>query len=395
MLNFSECSSCAACANVCARNAISMQLDAEGFYRPVIDSEKCVRCGKCEKICPSVHLVENPNASKAIPLTLAAYAKNERIRLESSSGGVFSVLAERILDDGGVIVGVAQLSKTHFGHVFVEEKAGLKKLRGSKYVQADVGLVYRNVKSLIKNGRKVLFSGTPCQVAGLYAALENLASSTNLFTVDVVCHGAPSVRVFEKYVDSVEKNNSAEVLFTSFRDKRIGWNMNSMTMSLISVSGENFQISESEEKNKYLRLFIKNFCLNESCSTCRYSRLPRIADITLGDYWGVEKCHPEMYDDKGTSVILINTDRGRALFETVKENVNYCESDIRLATSCQQNITGSSTEHPQRKDFLKDLEKMNFDMLYSKYCPSPSVFRKAYRFCRNTMRNIIKKHLFM
>ena len=155
---------------------------------------------------------------------MAAYAKDESVRLQSSSGGIFTVLAERVLDDGGVVVGVAQTAPTRFGHIVVENKADLAKLRGSKYVQADVGLVYREVRSLLKAGRKVLFSGTPCQVAGLYVVLGN-AASADLITVDIVCHGTPSVKVFEKYVRELEKEQSSLVISSLFRDKRKGWRL--------------------------------------------------------------------------------------------------------------------------------------------------------------------------
>lgn len=185
-----NCSSCAACANVCTRNAISMLLDSEGFYRPIIDAEKCIECGACERACPWNKLVVNPNIVDNSPKTIAAYAKDETVRLQSSSGGIFTILAERILDDRGIVVGVAQTESTHFRHIVVDNKADLAKLRGSKYVQADVGFVYREVRSLLKAGHKVLFSGTPCQVAGLYTVLGNTAASANLFTVDIVCHGS-------------------------------------------------------------------------------------------------------------------------------------------------------------------------------------------------------------
>lgn len=379
MLNCSECSSCAACANACTRNAISMQLNSEGFYRPIIDEKKCVQCGLCEKVCPSVNIVDNPNNAPKEPQTFAAYAKDEKIRSSSSSGGIFSVLAEQILDNGGVVAGVAQLAKSHFGHIVVENKADLEKLRGSKYVLADVGLVYRDVRSYLKANRTVLFSGTPCQIAGLYAVLGKTATYANLFTVDVVCHGSPSVKVFEKYIAEIEKDKSAFVLSTSFRDKRKGWGLYSMTSSLNTIFGECFQISETVDKNKYLQVFLRNLCLNASCSTCHYAKLPRIADITLGDYWGVDRHHPDMYDDKGTSVVLINTDNGKKLFETVKDKINYRESDIRIAASCQRNITRPSIAHRKRKAFLKDLDYMNFSDLYTKYMTEPTILQKIYR----------------
>jgi len=377
------CSSCGACANACVHGAISMQLDTEGFYRPVIDVEKCVECRICEKVCPWVNTVSNPNGSNATPQTVAAYAKNETVRMESSSGGVFTVLAEQVLDEGGVVVGVAQIEPTKFGHVVVENKADLAKLRGSKYVQADAGLIYREVRFLLRSGKKVLFSGTPCQVAALYAVLGRTAASADLTTVDVVCHGAPSVKVFEKYIAEMEKDKSAHVLSTRFRDKRKGWRLYSMTSSLNTISGDCFQISKTLREDKFMRFFLQNICLNTSCADCKYGKLPRVADITLGDYWNIACVHPEMDDDKGTSLVLLNTERGKTLFASVADRVVLCESKVEYAIAGNRNINSSSKPHPKRMQFFKYLEKYTLDELQKKYCYSPSLLRRIYlRTCR-------------
>ena len=386
-----NCSSCAACANICARNAISMQLNAEGFYRPIIDAEKCVECGACERTCPWNKAVENPNVAEVSPKTVAAFAKDESIRLQSSSGGIFTILAECILDDGGVVVGVAQLDKVHFGHIVVDNKADLAKLRGSKYVQADVGLVYREVRRLLKAGRKVLFSGTPCQVAGLYAVLGNAATSADLFTVDIVCHGSPSVMVFEKYVMEIEKDKSALVKSTRFRDKRNGWRLYSMTSSLNTISGECFQISETLRNNRFMRVFLQNICLNTSCADCLYGKLPRIADISLGDYWNIAQVHPQMDDDKGTSVVLLNSAHGRELFDSVTDKVAQCESSVEASIAGNPCIVYSSKPHPKRAEFFANLDKYSLNQLVKKYCPYPSVIKRMYCRVRGILGRLKRK----
>jgi len=385
-----NCPSCAACANVCARSAISMQLDAEGFYRPVIDAEKCVQCGACERVCPWNKPVENPNVADVSPKTVAAYAKDESVRLQSSSGGIFTVLAERVLDDGGVVAGVAQTAPTRFGHIIVDNKADLEKLRGSKYVQADVGLVYREVRSLLKAGRKVLFSGTPCQVAGLYAVLGN-AASADLFTVDIVCHGTPSVKVFEKYVRELEKEKSALVASSRFRDKRMGWRLFSMTSSLNTISGDCFQFSKTLREDKFMRVFLQNICLNSSCADCHYGKLPRIADITLGDYWNIAKVYPQMDDNKGTSVVLLNTEHGKALFDAVADKVFQCDSKVEYAIAGNPCIVRSSTPHPKRSEFFANLDKYTLDQLIKKYCPFPSPLKRMYIRVRGILGRIKRK----
>ena len=385
-----NCSSCAACANVCARSAISMQFDAEGFYRPVIDAEKCIECGACERACPWNKPIENPNVANVSPKTVAAYAMDESVRLQSSSGGIFTVLAERVLDDGGVVVGVAQTAPTRFGHIVVESKADLAKLRGSKYVQADVGLVYREVRNLLKAGRKVLFSGTPCQVAGLYAVLGN-AASADLFTVDIVCHGTPSVKVFEKYVRELEKEKSALVVSSRFRDKRMGWRLFSMTSSLNTISGDCFQFSRTLREDKFMRVFLQNICLNSSCVDCRYGKLPRVADISLGDYWNIAGVHPQMDDNKGTSVVLLNTAHGSELFDSVADEVAQCESSVDAAIAGNPCIVRSSKLHPKRTEFLANLDKYSLDQLIKMYCPFPSPLKRMYIRVRGLLGRVKRK----
>lgn len=385
-----NCSSCGACANVCARGAISMQLDGEGFYRPVIDADKCVQCGACEKACPWTNAVENPNISAESSKTIAAFAKNESVRLESSSGGIFTVLAEKVIDDGGVVVGVAQLSSTKFGHILVDNKADLGKLRGSKYVQADTGLVYREVRSLLKTGKRVLFSGTPCQVAALYAVLGK-NEYADLVTVDIVCHGTPSVKVFEKYVAEIEKENSAKVLSSRFRDKRVGWRLFSMTSSLNAISGDCFQVSKTLREDKFMRVFLQNICLNSSCVDCKYGKLPRIADITLGDYWNIAGVHPEMDDNKGTSVVLLNTNHGKALFDSVADSVNWCESKVEYAIAGNPCIVRSSKPHPKRAEFFANLDNHTLDELIKLYCPFPSPLKRLYSRIRGALGRVKRK----
>lgn len=368
-----NCSSCGACANVCARSAITMQLDGEGFYRPVVDAEKCVQCGACEKVCPWNNTVENPNISAELPRTVAAFAKNESVRLDSSSGGIFTVLAEKILDDGGAVVGVAQLSPTKFGHIVVDDKADLSKLRGSKYVQADTGLAYREVRSLLKSGKKVLFSGTPCQVAALYAVLgKNVIA--DLVTVDIVCHGTPSVKVFEKYIHELEKTRGGSLDSVIFRDKSTGWGGYSLLHRF--VGGNSLLVHHA--RSKYMRLFLSRVCQNLSCGNCRYRKLPRIADITLGDYWGISNYHPEMNDNKGTSVVLLNTDHGKALFDSVADSVIQCESKLEYAIAGNSCIVRSSKSHPKRAEFFSNLDKYTLDELIKMYCPYPSLLKKLY-----------------
>ena len=377
-----KCSSCGACANICARGAITMQLDKEGFYRPIIDESICSKCGTCERACPWLKNVSNPNECSESPKTIAAHAKDEQVRLESSSGGIFSVLAEHVLDDGGVVVGVAQVAPTRFEHIFIENKANLSKLRGAKYVQANPGLIYKQVRAMLIDGRKVLFSGTPCQVAALYSVLGQ-KKFDNLWTVDIVCHGVPSVKLFEKFAENISRVHNSTLVSTEFRDKSTGWKAYSVSQRF--DNGD--KISEPYGKSDYMRLFLSRICQNKSCSDCKYRKLPRIADITLGDYWGIANYHPEMDDDNGTSVVLLNTNHGEKLFANVSENIKQCNSALENAIVGNPCIVRSSKENFRRPDFFADLDRLSMNGLVEKYCvPLP-----LYKIVLLKMRNYVLK----
>lgn len=379
-----KCSSCGACANVCSRGAINMQLDKEGFYRPVINRSICSKCGACERVCPWTRDVSNPNDSSVSPKTIAAYVKDEQLRLASSSGGIFSVLAESVLDDGGVVVGVAQVAPTRFEHVVIENKANLSKLRGSKYVQANAGIIYKQVRMLLIDGRKVLFSGTPCQVAALYSFLGEKYFK-NLWTIDVVCHGTPSVTVFEKYIRERECIASAPISLSSFRDKLEGWRSFSMKLIQRSDSCDKIVYSKNLKMDSFLRLFLRNVCLNKSCSSCHYGKLPRIADVTLGDYWNVADVHPEMDDDKGVSVVLLNTNHGEKLFAKASSNIKHCTSTLEKAIAGNPCIVRSSREHFRRMEFFDDLARLTMDELAEKYCVTLPLYKIILLKMRNYM----------
>ena len=382
------CSSCAACVNVCTRQAITMELNGEGFYRPVVDSEKCVQCGACEKVCPWLNNIVNPNLSAEKPRTVAAFAKDDSVRMASSSGGIFSVLAEKVLADGGVIAGVAQLDKAHFGHVIVDNKADLPKLQGSKYVQANPGLVYKSVRSFLREGRMVLFSGTPCQVAALYSVLGK-TQYENLYTVDIVCHGTPSVKVWGKYVKELERKTGSKLEKCSFRNKDAGWG----NYSLAYKFENGIETSISHAQDDFMRLFLQRICQNESCVDCRYRKLPRIADITLGDFWGISNYHCEMNDNKGTSVVLLNTTHGMDLFNSIADQVKYCESTVENAITGNPCIVRSSIQHPRRAEFFAELDQFPLSVLIRKFCPYPSLPKRALFKIRRILGAVKRKIL--
>ena len=296
------CSGCHACVNICPKQCITMASDEEGFLYPVADKEKCVECGLCEKVCYAINPCKNEN----LPEVYACYNKDDAVRASSSSGGMFTLFAEHILNLNGVIFGAAFDENLIVRHICVDNKEDVHKLRTSKYVQSIVGDSYKKAKELLENGRVVLFTGTPCQINGLMSYLGK--KYDNLYTQDIICHGVPSSKVWKKYLEYTEKLHGSKVDSTinpSFRAKTFGW----LNFS-VKINFENKTVhAETLKKDLFMRSYLSNALLRPSCYKCSSKGLQRISDVTLADFWGVNRVLPEMFDDKGTSLIFLNTEK--------------------------------------------------------------------------------------
>ncbi len=350
-----KCSGCHACASICPQNCIQMTADSEGFLYPKVDKEKCNNCHLCEKICPVI----NTGKVREQIDTKAYAAKNtdEYIRKDSSSGGIFTLLAERILKQNGIVFGAAFNQDFELEHIGVEAVEDLQKLRGSKYVQSKIGNAYLDAKIALEKGRKVLFTGTPCQIGGLKAFLRK--DYQNLYTQDLICHGAPSPLAWKRYRDELEEIRNAKIEFVSFRNKEKSWKKYSVVFSFANGT----QLVEPFVENAYMKAFLKNLSLRPSCYTCAFKRVERVADITLADFWGIENVLPEMDDDKGTSLVLTHSEKGKLLLDEVYTKLQLRETSVQLALHENSSAILSSVCHPKRDKFFLRINQKSFEKL--------------------------------
>ena len=316
--NKKECCGCSACVQKCPKQCIEMIEDYEGFLYPTVNKDLCINCGMCDKVCPTI----NQDEPKEPIYTIAAVNRDERTRLLSSSGGIFTMLAESTIDNGGAVFGAAFNEKWEVKHICVEDKSELQKLRGSKYVQSDIGNCYKEAKAYLSAGKEVLFSGTPCQIAGLKKFLRK--EYKNLKTIDVVCHGTPSPIAWRKYLDEVSSRYSiTQITDIQFRDKTEGWKTFSLSIKYKDKEGSEKIFRETLNENVFMKCFLSNLCLRPSCHACPARKGKSRSDITLADLWGAENICPELDDNKGVSLILLRNQDLDLLYLDKKEIEYY------------------------------------------------------------------------
>ena len=345
----SSCTGCSACAVACPKHCIIMQEDKEGFLQPIIDNKACIKCHKCEKVCPILNpeSIEDSFETKAY----AIINKNDDIRAKSSSGGVFFPLAKWVIEQGGVVFGAKWNQQWEVVHDYTEDVEGIKAFMRSKYVQSNIGNTYVKVKQFLKENRKVLFSGTPCQVGGLISFLGS--KPENLIIVDIICHGVPSPKVWHKYLNEKCKEN--QILDINFREKSLGWkNFQNVTTTTTTT------YKESQRENLFFRAFLNNVILRKSCYNCAFKSIKRISDITLADYWGVHIHCPQMDDDKGTSLVFIHTLQGDKLLNEIKDNLILEQQEISKAIEWNSAMIQSVPLTERRKYFFKAFDKNKF-----------------------------------
>lgn len=348
-LDKKECCGCSACMQKCPTKAISMVEDKEGFLYPVIDKNRCIKCGLCVNICPQLSYKQVEN--EGFPKAYACYNKNTDALSKSSSGGIFSVIADCVLNKNGVVVGAAFDENLILHHIAINSKEDLYKLRGSKYLQSDINEMYKKTEEELKNNKTVLFTGTPCQIAGLKTYL--IKDYDNLITADLVCHGVPSQKIFSKYVEYLENKYKSKIKSFNFRSKeKRGWGLTAR------IKTENGKIIDKNSSfDPYYNAFLQCETYRESCYQCKYTSYYRASDITMADYWGILSVHPEFYSEKGVSLILINTEKGKRIFDIISDRINYIKTDIDKASQKNMNLRHPSNRPDKRNYVYKNIDE--------------------------------------
>ncbi len=375
-----KCNGCHSCYNVCPKQAITMVEDEKGFKHPQINKEKCINCNLCVKVCPIIHKLEgNVFLRKAY----ACINKNETERKKSSSGGIFVLLAKEIIKNNGVVYGACLNNEFKVVHQRITSEKEIEKLMGSKYVQSEIGENFKAVQKDLKKGYQVLFTGTPCQIEGLKAFLRK--EYDNLYTQDIICHGVPSPLVWEKYKRYRKEIDHEIPQEISFRNKDEGWHLYNMKFSYKSGAYKQIQ-----KEDLFMKAFLKNTILRNSCYNCNVKKINRVSDITLGDYWGIEKFFEQMDDNKGVSAVIIQSQKGMELFDKIKENLIFEKTTIDDIVKYNPSLNKSVDCDPNREKFFENMNKISFDELVRKYTYKPTIIKRVIRKIKKIIKLIIK-----
>lgn len=370
-----DCCGCNACGDVCAHQAITFKTDNEGFWYPEVDKKKCTDCHLCEKVCPILHKADNIERFAEASI-FAAYTKDESIRLDSTSGGIHSMLALEKFKDKAYVGGAVYNQDHTCSQIVTSDKGMLSEIRSSKYLQSSSEGVYKEIRKFLREDKEVFYCGCPCQIHALYNFLGK--EYNNLTTCDFICRGVNSPKVFLKYMEMLERQYGSKATKIKFKNKKWGWHNFSLRV--------NFENGQEYCKDRWHDLFFIGYLQSgnfarPSCYECPFKGFPQKADITLADFWGIEKIAPSMDQDKGTSLVMINSGKGQKLFDAIKEKIEWRQFTMDDARKGNPAMDGSlKSVKPNREEFFEDLDKLPFEKVAAKHFPLPTLKKKIKKY---------------
>lgn len=370
-VNEKKCTGCGACQNICPKDCIVLTKDSEGFRYPKIDTRKCTDCGLCEKVCPIGEKAGSRNRS-AIPKAYAAYSKEEEVRAKSMTAGIAYLCGRYVISQGGVVFGVVGDVLHKVEHKKAATLEELSPMRGSKYLQSDTGYIYREVKAELLTGKTVLFTGTPCQAAGLYGYLGK--EYDNLYTLDLICHGVPSEMVLKKYITELEEEKGSKVT-AFYRDKEMGWRPTCFSY----VFADGSKISQRGHDNPYNRCFITNIITRKSCQNCDYAKIPRVADVSVGDYLQKDKARIHDRENKGLSLITVNSAKGSALLAQIMPQICAAEYPLEEVAKESEHLAKPPKRNIYRRTYFYLIKKYSFAGVNSIMLPRGALHKALRR----------------
>ena len=374
----SQCYGCRACEHVCPQKAITMSTNEEGFWYPELDAEKCVHCQLCVKVCP----YDTPSDAHASSCAVAVQNQNNEALLESSSGGIFSALADYVLANQGYVAGCVFDDSFTAVHILTDQHEGVKRMRGSKYVQSDLNDVYLQIRDRLQQGALVLFTGTPCQADGLRGFLKK--DYENLLTVDLICHGVPSPGLFRQYLESLAQKKGT-ITDIRFRDKRRnGW----CSQGSVTYSKKTKTITPFNDSYYYC-YYLQNSVSRMCCYSCKYASTRRVGDITIGDFWNIGDVLPDVDATAGFSAVLVNTEKGQRFLNQIADNVKMYETSVETVVKGNGNLSQPSPMSEKRQFIFSQIAAQGYDHVAKQECK----FQYVRPFIRKHMPKGIKRFL--
>ena len=382
-----ECCGCNACGDICPKNAISFKTDIEGFWYPEVNQNQCINCGLCEIVCPVRHPADGVLRFDE-PRVFAAYTKDEGVRLDSTSGGIHSMLANAMYAKGAFVGGAVYNDDHTVSQIIDDNPKRLPEIRSSKYLQSNAEGVYKEIRSQLKSGKEVFFCGTPCQIHALYKYLGN-KEIDNLTTCDFICRGVNSPKAFLKYMEMLERQYGSKAKNIKFKAKKWGWHNFSLRVE--------FENGKEYCKDRWHDLFFIGYLqagnfTRPSCYECHFKGFPQKSDITLADFWGIEKIDKSMDQDKGTSLVMVNSEKGLKLFESIKDTIECREFSIDDARKGNPAMDGSlKAAKPNRKEFFEALDKEPFELVAKKFFPPIPTAIFSIKKCFRPLKALVKQ----